>query len=200
VTVFDLAESARRFGNYAWIERCLFETLGRWIATVPQLAVKLHLGAHCAHHAWHAALWQQRLPVLPDHAPDRMIAPPNDELVAFVDALSAPEGGERTIEKLVGVYRVLLPHMVAAYSLHLAHTSRHTDAPTVRALTLVLRDEDEDLQGGEALIRDLIESAELADRAAAHHSRLAQLLTAAGGVAGPGTLHVDARGEHGRHR
>ena len=107
--IFTVEESARRVGNYKWIEMRLFEVLGGWVATVPELDVKLRLGTHCYHHAWHAELWHKRLPELREMNPERLTAPPNDELVAFVDAMTEPEAPELTIEKLVGVYRVLHP-------------------------------------------------------------------------------------------
>ena len=72
--LFDVEESARRVGIYKWIEMRLFETLGGWVATVPELDVKLVLGRHCYHHAWHAELWDKRLPELREmntDAPDR---------------------------------------------------------------------------------------------------------------------------------
>ena len=62
--------------------------------------------------------------------PERLTVPPNDELVAFMDAMTEPEAPELTIEKLVGVYRVLIPRKIAAYTYHLNNTSRITDAPT----------------------------------------------------------------------
>src|SRR3546814_4627208 len=61
---FTVEESARRVGHYKWIEMRLFEVLGGWVATVPELDVKLRLGTHCYHHAWHAELWHKRLPEL----------------------------------------------------------------------------------------------------------------------------------------
>ena len=42
----------------------LFEALGGWVATVPELDVKMRLGTHCYKHAWHAELWHKRLPEL----------------------------------------------------------------------------------------------------------------------------------------
>jgi hypothetical protein len=42
--LFDVEESARRIGNYKWAETKLFEALGGWIATVPELDVKMRLG------------------------------------------------------------------------------------------------------------------------------------------------------------
>ncbi len=89
---------------------------------------------HRYHHAWHAELWHKRLPELREMNPDRLTEPPNDEIVAFIDAMTEPEAPELTIEKLVGVYRVLIPHKIAAYTYHLNNTSAITDAPTIRSL------------------------------------------------------------------
>src|ERR1043165_10298707 len=106
---FDVEESARRVGNYKWAEIKLFEALGGWVATVPELDVKLRLGTHCYKHAWHADLWNKRLPELREMNPERLTVPPNDEFVAFMDAITEPEGPDQTLEKLVGVYRGLIP-------------------------------------------------------------------------------------------
>ena len=42
--LFSVEETARRVGNYKWAEMRLFEVLGGWVATVPELDVKLVLG------------------------------------------------------------------------------------------------------------------------------------------------------------
>ena len=152
---FTVEESARRVGNYKWIETRLFEVLGGWVATVPELDVKMRLGTHCYHHAWHAELWHKRLPELREINPERLTQPANDEIVAFIDAMTEPEAPELTIEKLVGVYRVLIPHKIAAYTYHLNNTSTITDAPTIRSLNFILQDEFEDWRDGEMLIQSL---------------------------------------------
>ena len=56
-----------------------------------------------------------------------------------------------TIEKLVGVYRVLIPHTIAAYTYHRNATSEITDMPTVRILDFILQDEFNDWREGEML-------------------------------------------------
>ena len=38
--IFSVEESARRVGNYKWIEMRLVEVLGGWVATVPELDVR----------------------------------------------------------------------------------------------------------------------------------------------------------------
>ena len=186
--LFTVEESARRVGHYAWIEMRLFEALGGWVATVPELDVKTTLGRHCYHHAWHAELWHKRLPELREMRPERLIRPPNADLEAFVAALTEPEAPDLTIEKLVGVYRVLLPRKIAAYTYHLAATSRITDAPTIRSLGFILDDETTDWREGEMLLQSLIQTDEEVGRAARRQAELETLINRAGGVAGPGSL------------
>jgi len=186
--LFGVEESARRMGHYAWIETTLFEALGGWVATIPELDVKMRLGTHTFHHAWHADLFRKRLPELREMKPERLIVPANDELVAFVEAMTEPEDADLTIEKLVGVYRVLIPHKIACYTYHLNGTSPITDAPTIRILKFILQDELEDWRDGEMLIQSLIGSPEEVRRAAARQGTLEELMVAAGGIAGPGSI------------
>lgn len=186
--LFSVEESARRVGAYKWCELKLFEALGGWIATVPELDVKMRLGAHCYKHAWHAELWHKRLPELREMNPDRLSVAPNEDMVSFIAALTEPEAPELTIEKLVGVYRVFIPHFISAYTFHLNNTSDITDAPTMRSLRFILQDEFEDWRDGEMLIQSLIETPAEVDRAAAHQARLEKILLAAGGITGSGTI------------
>jgi hypothetical protein len=186
--IFSVEETARRVGNYKWAEIALFEALGGWVATVPELDVKLVLGRHTYHHAWHAELWHKRLPELREMNPDRLTQPANDALVRFVEAMTEPEAPDQTIEKLVGVYRVLLPHLISAYTYHRNNTSRITDAPTIRSLDFALQDDFEDWRDGEMLIQSLLETDDEVQRAADRVAELEKLLLKAGGIAGPGTI------------
>lgn len=185
---FTVEESARRVGNYKWIEMRLFEALGGWVATVPELDVKLRLGTHCYKHAWHAELWHKRLPELREMNPERLTLPANDKVVEFMEAMTAPTGPDQTIEKLVGVYRVLIPHKIAAYTFHLNNTSTITDAPTIRSLKFALADEFDDWRDGEMLIQSMLLDASDVARASARQHELEMLLVEAGGICGPGTI------------
>jgi hypothetical protein len=120
--------------------------------------------------------------------PDRLTQPANAEVEAFVEAMTAPEAPDLTIEKLVGVYRVLIPHKIAAYTYHLNNTSTITDAPTIRSLKFILQDELEDWRDGEMLIQSLIETSADVERAARHQAQLESLMVSAGGIAGPGSI------------
>ena len=186
--LFTVAEAARRVGNYKWVEMRLFEALGGWVATVPELDVKLVLGRHCYHHAWHAELWDKRLPELREMNTERLTVPANEAVERFMDAVREPEAPEHTIEKLVGVYRVLLPRKIAAYTYHLNATSRITDAPTMRSLTFALQDEFDDWREGEMLIQSLLSGPSELERAAARQRELEAVIAEAGGIAGPGSI------------
>ena len=185
---FDVVESAKRVGHYKWVEMRLFEALGGWVATVPELDVKMRLGIHCYKHAWHAELWHKRLPELREMNPERLTLPANEGMEAFMEAMTEPEAREQTIEKLVGVYRVLIPHKIAAYTYHLNNTSAITDAPTIRSLKLALNDEFEDWRDGEMMIQSLLYDESDVERAAQHQARLEKLMVQAGGIAGPGSM------------
>jgi hypothetical protein len=186
--LFSVEETARRVGNYKWAEMRLFEVLGGWVATVPELDVKMVLGRHTYHHAWHSELWHKRLPELREMNPDRLTLPANDAFVTFMDAVREPEAPEHTIEKLVGVYRVLIPRFIAAYTFHKNGTSRITDSPTIRSLDFALQDEFEDWRDGEMLIQSLLDTPEKVERASKRQLELEQLCLASGGIAGPGSL------------
>jgi hypothetical protein len=190
---FGIEETARRIGHYQWVEQQLFETLGAWVPAVPELDAKVLLATHGHHHAWHAELWRRRLPELRDLPVDRVVVPAKGELRAFVDAMAEPAAPELTIEKLVGVYRVLVPALVAAYTFHLNHTSSVADGPMLRSLRFVLQDEIDDWREGEVVIQVLMSNDTVIERAAAHESRLRKLLRAAGGIAGPMTFRNGAR-------
>jgi hypothetical protein len=150
--------------------------------------VKIRLGTHCYKHAWHSELWNKRLPELREMNPERLTQPANDAVVRFMEAVAEPEAPDQTIEKLVGVYRVLIPRKIAAYTYHLNATSPITDAPTIRWLKFILTDEFDDWRDGEMLLQALIRTPEEVDRAAARARAVEALVVEAGGIAGPGTM------------
>ena len=186
--IFSVEETARRVGNYKWAETKLFEVLGGWVATVPELDVKMVLGRHTWFHAEHAKRWDERLPELREMNRERLNVPPNAEFEAFMNAVREPEAADTTIEKLVGVYRVLIPRFIGVYTYHLNGTSRITDAPTMRSLTFILQDEYETWRDGEMLLQSLIDSPHKVERAARRFHELENLYVASGGITGPGSL------------
>ena len=71
---------------------------------------------------------------------------------------------------------IFIPTLIATYEDHLTRATPVTDGPTIRALDLVLWDEEADRRQGEDLLRTLIPGATEAEQAATHESRLRALL------------------------
>ena len=184
---WTVRESADRMTNYRWAEQQFSAALGGWSATIPELDVKASLGRVCFEHAWHADLWRERLPELQERNDERC-EPPNDDFVTFMNELTGPDDPDATIEKLVGIYRVMIPHMLAVYTFHRHVTSHIVDAPTVRLLNFMIHDDGVQYVEGEMLIQDLARTEELCARAGKWKNHLDWLLAKSGGMAGPKTL------------
>jgi hypothetical protein len=184
---WTVEESVARIVNYKWCEQQLSAALGGWVATIPELDVKTLLGPHCYQHAWHADLWRQRLPELKEPNEHRA-EPANDAFVTFMKEVTSPDDQDLTIEKLVGIYRVVVPHLLAVYTFHQRVTSDIVDAPTVRSLKFMLDDDHEQLVQGEMMIQDIARTPELRERAGKWQTHLDVLLAKSGGVAGEHTL------------
>lgn len=154
--------------------------MGGWIALTPELPAKLVFGRHVWECAQHADLWGRRLPEL--RAPAQQSEPPNDAFVRFMDLLESPEQPGQTGERLAGVYRVLKPHLLATYERHLAVANPMYEPPTRRILDRVIAEERRHVAAGAVVLHHL------GARTDDWTTRLGQLLTEAGGVAGDGAV------------
>lgn len=182
---FPLEEAARRLGHYAWAEMRTFEILGAWTQSVPEASIAAIVGAHANQHAWHAELWHQRFPELREWDRSDFVQPANDRLVAFFERLAACE---TTVDRLVGAYRVLLPHLVAVYTFHRNRASSVSDGPTIRSLGFVLADDTAQLSDGSLVLASTIGDADRVTAAVTAQAALESELVAAGGIAGLGTV------------
>ena len=181
---FSVDHSARLIRNYRYaVERAL-RALGGWIALTPEISAKLLMGRHVWDLAQHADAFGKRLPEL--RAPAQVSEPANSAFAAFMDALEEPEGKEQTVERLVGVYRVLKPHLLATYRDHLERANAVYEPPTRRILERCIEDELRHVAAGETILRHLVSTPPLSERATVWQGRLEGLLAAAGGVTGDG--------------
>ena len=183
--LFAVEESARRVGAYKWIEMRLFEALGGWVATVPELDVKLVLGRHCYHHAWHAELWDKRLPELRCGRKSLTQSEAgNAGFAAFVQDVAAPERPDQTIEKLVGIFDVLKPHLLELYETHMRETDQISDAPTIEILDEIARKTRRHIEWGHAVLDRLCDTNESRARRRDRAEALRRALIACGGATG----------------
>jgi hypothetical protein len=164
-----LAQAAERFGAYRWAEQRLFELTGAWAAEATSPEARIHLDVVSGQHAWHAELWAARLPVLDGTDREALTRPAGPVLGPLLDEVARTSG---TVARLAALYRVVVPRLLTTYGRHLRRAAPATDAPAVRALRLVRRDEVESWEAGEALLEHLVVGAGDAAAAAAVQARL----------------------------
>jgi len=180
-----LAESATLLGQYQWIEQRLYELTGRWSGESSVPAVQLYLDELSAQHGWHAGLWDERLPIV-DGLDRRAPGGHRDSGARLLlDAVGADEpapgdGPVRTLRRMAGLCRVVLPRLIVTYDRHLARAVPVADGPVTRVLRLVVRDEVEAWQAGEALVERLLVTADDVAAATAAQQRLEALVVGAG--------------------
>lgn len=184
---WTVEESVERIVNYRYAEQQISAALGGWVATIPELDVKAMFGPHCYQHAWACDLWRLRLPELRENNELRS-EPANEKFAAFMKELTSPEDADLTVEKLVGTYRVLVPHLLATYTYHQKVTSDIVDSPTVRILGFMLGDLHTQYVEGEMMIQDLARTPKLRERAGKWQTHLDVMLADSGGVCGEHTL------------
>jgi len=179
---FSVEASAQRVRHYRYAEERMMRVLGGWIALTPELPVKLLFGRHIWDCAQHADLWGRRLPEL--RAPAQQSEPANDRFVRFMDLLDAREAPEESLERVVGVYRVLKPHLLATYQPHLAAANPVYEPPTRRILERCIGEERRHVAGGAVVLERLLADGLRRQRAVAWERTLAEALAEAGGVGG----------------
>ena len=125
--------------NYRYAEERMMRMMAGWIALTPELAVKLEMARQVYEDALHTDALGKRLPEL--RAQPQVSKPPNEAFVTFMNAIEDKEEWEDTIERLVGIYRVLKPHLISHYSSHLTATNPVYEPPTLRILAHLVEEE-----------------------------------------------------------
>jgi len=200
-SALPLAVQARIVGSYQWVERRLFELLGSWVASEPVAEAQVLFDVYSQQHAWHAELFADRLPALDSVDPATLVLPPSAEVDRMLSVLAGAvlDGGQSgnsgtllargtiseassggTLPRLVDVGRVVLARLVTGYALHLRHSSPVADAPMIRCLRLVLRDETEEWQALEALTQTLLRRPHDVAVVTVHQQRLEEMIAGAG--------------------
>ena len=180
--VYSVRESARYVMNYRYAEERMMRMMAGWIALTPQLPVKLEFARQVYECALHADALGKRLGELRSQA--QVSRPANEAVVGFFNEIEDKEEWEQTIERLVGIHRVLKPHLITHYSAQVAAANPIYEPPTLRILVHLLDDEKRHVERGLVVLEELLDSAETHRRASRWQSHLEELLAAAGGVTG----------------
>ena len=187
--VYSVRQSVNHIMNYRFAEERMMRMMAGWIALTPEIPVKLEMAKQVYEDALHADALGKRLPEL--RAQAQVSKPANENFASFIQEIEDKEEWEDTVERLVGIYRVLKPHLIAHYSAHVTAANPVYEPPTIRILAKMLEEEKAHVEKGLVLLGDLLDSPEKSRRTARWQGHLEELLAASGGVTGfPGEQEV----------
>ena len=182
---YDVEATARRVRNFRYAEEWTMLILGGWVATIPEIPVKTGLGKIIWETAKAADELGRRLPELRcGRKALTQSEAGNEGFAAFVREVSAPERPDQTIEKLVGVFEVLKPHLVELYEQHVRETDAIADAPTIELLEDVARKTRRHIEWGRAVLDALCDDDAQRARRRERVEALRAQLVACGGATG----------------
>jgi hypothetical protein len=180
--VYSVAQTAQMIRQYRYAEEQMMRIMAGWIALTPELVVKLEFGRQVWDCAQHADILGKRLPELRARA--QVSEPPNATFVTFMQTLANREQPAETIERLVGIFRVLKPHLLSVYTQHLSACNPVYEPPTIRILERLVRETQEHILKGQILLEDMACTVPTRERAVLWQLELEKQLVAAGGVLG----------------
>ncbi len=178
---FTVKENARRLANYRYTEIEILEMLGGWSMSVVEMPVKINFGYQMWDQAQTADALRKRMAELQMN-PKKTHAP-NDDFVRVCEEIW--NTGD-TLRRLVAVYRVLKPHLLAHYIYHLEATDAMADNPTQRILEPIIERTKKHIEWGQGMIENLANSPEKRRTALEWQTHLEEALVTVGGATGRG--------------
>ena len=182
---YDVEATARRVRNFRYAEEWMMMTMGGWVATIPEVPVKTGLGKVIWETAQAADEFGKRLPELRcGRKAVESSEPANEGFAGFMQAIAEPERPDLTIEKLVGIFDVLKPHLVDVYETTMRETDQICDAPTIEILDVIERKTRRHIAWGQEVLDRLCDTDALRERRRKRADELGAKLEACGGVTG----------------
>ena len=166
--------------RYAWVEKLMMELGLFWMNPTPEWEVKEAYSLHLWLDSEHAGMFRNRISEM-RNPPPRMDISPDERLDRFFNELLT---AETTLERVVGLYGVFNPALLAAYRQHLTESNPVTDHPTTRILRFMVAEEESMLAWGDKAIAALTETSEARAAAERWRAHLNAYLQAAGGIRG----------------
>src|SRR5260370_32599321 len=128
--VYSVRQSALYIMNYRYAEERMMRMMAGWIALTPELPVKLEMARQVYEDALHADMLGKRLAEL--RSQGQVSKPANEAFVTFANAIEDKEEWVGTVEPLVGIYRVVKPHLGSPYNSHVPAANPVYEPPALR--------------------------------------------------------------------
>jgi hypothetical protein len=182
---YDVESTARRIRNFRYAEEWSMLMMAGWLATIPEVPVKTGLGKIVWEAAQAADALGKRLPEL--RCGKKSIAASesaNQVFADFIQEVAGPESPDLTIEKLAGLFEVLMPHLIRVYEQTMQSTDQICDAPTIELLDDILRKKRRHDAWAKDVLDRLCDTDAKRERRRARTKQVAAQLAASGGVTG----------------
>jgi len=190
---WDVEAVAQRIRNYRYAEEWSMRILGGWVATIPELPVKTGLGKILWDCAQSADALGARLPELRFARNPRTTAlASNPKFQALIEAIAEPEAPDLSIEKLVGIFEVLFPHLVEVYEHNILHTDAIADAPSIELLEIIAGRHRRHMKWADEVLAEVAKSPEGQVRRRKRWETLSAAMRNSGGVTGDWQFGNDA--------
>jgi hypothetical protein len=148
--LLSVRERGETVATLRWIHVRLMETIASWVPTTPEMEVKLLFGAHVWDIAQHAdALGKRTFELRMQLQHSLQPVEPYQQVLGTVADLSD------TAQRLAYFYGGVLPALAARYRHYLSRTDSLLDAPTVRILEHIGREQSRMIDEGHALVAQL---------------------------------------------
>ncbi|TVY10976.1 hypothetical protein [Paenibacillus cremeus] len=177
---FSVEINSKVLRRFRYIHEQLFRCEAAQLPARANWHLKAALGRHLYEDAEAVGALRRRILELRT-PPTQLLKEPNVTLaLLFEDLIHA----ETDMELLAGIYRVVKPALLEAYTLHMAETQQLVDYPTIRILKVLCMELREQIEWGERMIAELQQDGEPLELAAEFEAHIADYLAAAGGITG----------------
>jgi uncharacterized ferritin-like protein (DUF455 family) len=139
-------------GRYQYLEIQMMELMGSWACTIEDPEIKIAFGRQMFQDAVHADLLGKRIPELKGRSAHFHAIPPPDAVVRIIETVWKAQGD---LKRMAGLYRVLKPALIEAYTRHIGLAEIPADEPTVYILRHIAEEEKDHCAWAEKIIHRL---------------------------------------------
>ncbi len=183
-------ESARRVRTFAIVEERASTLLEAFAPSISEAHGQATLARHARHHAFHAELLRTRVADASGQAGDTV---EDADVAAFLDAVGQPTDAAKAVEFLTGIYRVLLPRAITAYTYFVRALGGDATDADQRWYDMILKDSFDAIRDGELLLQSLLTGPEDVQRSADRRAELESIMVKTGGLMGPDSLGAQTK-------
>ncbi|MDQ3107667.1 MAG: hypothetical protein M3Q68_07680 [Actinomycetota bacterium] len=183
-------ESARRVRTFAAVEERASTLLQAFAPSINEPHGQATLARHARHHAFHAELLRERVADAAGQAGDTV---EDADVASFLDAVGQPTDAAKAVEFLTGIYRVLLPRAITAYTYFVRALGGDATDADQRWYDMILKDSFDAIRDGELLLQSLLAGPEDVQRSADRRAELESIMVKTGGLMGPDSLGAQTK-------